>query len=180
MKKINPLIDERTIQLKKLIEELKGAKFSCRKLSELFNKKYGKTISKTTINRILRNKLGLRFLKTSPKNDILVSKQSLKQSFFVLKILTRHIKLGGNVVYIDESTFSTVNNNYKIWRLPNSQIYSPIKDSKKFNLILAVNNEKIIHWMILEENTTSEIFKKFFLEMLNKMNKIEIKKTLFF
>lgn len=172
--------DNRTILVKNLINGLNGEKISCRKLSKLYFEKYGQSISKNTINQILRNKLNMHFLKTNPKNEKLLSSNSIKQTFFVLKILIRHIKLGGNVIYIDESSFSTVNNNYKTWRHQNSQVFNPISDNKKINLILAVNNEKFIHWKFLNQNTTSESFKNFFLEMVNKMEKSELKKSLFF
>ena len=180
MRPINIFTDIRIIRIKHILDGLYNTKFSLRKLSELYRDKYKQSLSKTTIHRTLRNKLGLHFLKTCPKNDILLSKESIKQTFFVLKVLSRHIKFGGNIIYIDESTFSTDNNNYKSWRKPNSQIYKKVNDSKKINLILAVSQEKIIHWLFIQQNTTSEIFKNFFVEMIDKMKDSDLKKSLFF
>ena len=180
MNPINQYTDFRINQIKNLISGLGGSKISCRKLEKLYTEKYGYSISKNTINQILRNKLNMHFLKTNPKNAILLSNNSVKKTFFVLKVLIRHIKLGGNIIYVDESSFSTVNNNYKTWRQQNSQIFNQINDNQKINLILAVSSERVIHWKILNQNTTSAIFKCFFLEMINKMEKSELKKSLFF
>ena len=113
----------------------------------------------------------MHFLKTNPKNAILLSNNSVKKTFFVLKVLIRHIKLEGNIIYVDESSFSTVNNNYKTWRQQNSQIFNQLNDNQKNNLILAVSSERVINWKILNQNTTSSIFKCFFLEIINKMEK---------
>ena len=106
-------------------------KISCRKFSTLYKERYNAIISKTNVNEILKYKLGLRSLKTCPKNKILLSNSSKEQAFFILKILIRHLKLGGKIIFIDESTFFTRNTNFKTWRKNCSHIFQDIKETKK-------------------------------------------------
>ena len=160
-KQISPISDERTLKIKELIVNNKNAKFSCRKLSILYKDKCD-YISKTVANEILRNKLKFRYLKTIVKNDVLLTKENIKATLFVLKVLIRHIKLGGTIIYLDESTFTTVNNNYKAWRQQNAQLFQSIKDNGKVNLLSAISSLKLFHWKLYKENTTSELFKDFF------------------
>ena len=179
-KQISPISDERTLKIKELIDNNKNAKFSCPKLSILYKDKYGDYISKTVLNEILRNRLKFRYLKTIVKNDVLLTKESIKATFFVLKVLIRHIKLGGTIIYLDESTFTTVNNNYKAWRQQNAQLFQSIKDNGKVNLLSAISSLKLFHWKLYKENTTSELFKDFFSEMISSLNEEEKKTALFF
>ena len=118
------------------------------------------------VNQILKNKLGYKFLKTNVKNKVITTIESKKQAFFVIKIILRHLKLGGYIIYIDESTFTTINNNYKTWRLPSEQIIFDYKDNSKINLLLDVSNEKVVYFKINDCNSTSEVFKNFISELL--------------
>ena len=43
--------------------------YSCRKLSNLFFEETNQKTNRTTINNIIRKKLGYHFLKTTPKNN---------------------------------------------------------------------------------------------------------------
>jgi hypothetical protein len=88
---------------------------SCTKIAQVYSEKYGDIISRVTIYRILTEKLGYRFRKTSNKTNKLMVKESLKQTFLVLKIIIRIIKLVGELVFIDDSVFYNKNSNFKMW-----------------------------------------------------------------
>ena len=178
--KIKPELDQKELNVKKIIEELKNEKFSSKKVSNYYQMKFGESISKSQLLLILKKKLGLHFLKTSIKNKILLNSESKKMSFFILKILIRHIKLGGSIIYLDESTFSTVNNNLKMWRRSGEQIFKEVKDSKKTNLILAVTPKRLIHFQLNRSNTDAVSFKEFILEMLESLDKNDIKNLVIF
>ena len=128
----------------------------------------------------MTQKLGLRFRKTAVKTNKLLTKESLKQTFFVLKIIIRMIKLGGELIFIDESAFYTENNNFKIWRKNEEEIYYDIKDSKKVNLILAVSQSKIIYYKITTSSTNEEIFKIFMDELYESLSVKERERYCFF
>ena len=85
--KIIPKLDERAINVQNLIKNHKHERLSCRTLAELYKNTYNKKISKTTINIILKHQLGLKYLKTSVKNNILLSSESIRQTYFILKII---------------------------------------------------------------------------------------------
>ena len=53
----------------------------------------------------MTNKLNFCFRKTRVKTIKFQPINSIKQTFFVLKIIIRTIKLGGEIVYLDESGF---------------------------------------------------------------------------
>ena len=168
--KIIPKLDDRAINVQNLIKNHKHERLSCRALAELYKNTYNKKISKTTINTILKYHLGLKYLKTSVKNEILLSSESIKQTYFILKIIIRHLKLGGKIIFIDESTFYTKNINFKTWRKSSEFIFNSFKDNKKRNLILAVSNEKIIHWEINSDNFSSENFLNFIDDILESLD----------
>jgi len=88
---------------------------------------YNQRISRTTINLILRNQLGLKFLKTSDKNNMLLSTKIKEQTFFEIKIIIRHLKLGGKILFINESTLYAKNVNYKTWRKSSNQVFNNFK-----------------------------------------------------
>ena len=81
--------------------------------------------------------------------------------------------------FIDESSIYTTNNNYRTWKFPDEEIYFPIKDSLKRNLLLAVNKDKNIFFKLTEKTTTSLEFKNFIEQMLSKLSEEEINKTIF-
>jgi hypothetical protein len=134
--------------------------FSCIKISNIYYDIYGDKISKITIYRILK-KLGYRFRKSSIKTNKLLGNISLRQTFFVLKIIIRIIKLGGEIVFLDESAFYNENNNMKLWRKEEQDIYFDIQESKKINLILVASSSKIIHYKMSYDSTNEKNFKCF-------------------
>ena len=179
-KKIQPLFDSKTLRNKNIIENCnKSMNISCRRLQSKYIEKYKEYISHNTIYKILKNILGYRFKKCTIKKEILLSSEAIKQTYFYLKIFLRGLKLGMDFIYIDESSIYTTNNNYRTWKFPDEEIYFPIKDSLKRNLLLAVNKDKNIFFKLTEKTTTSLEFKNFIEQMLSKLSEEEINKTIF-
>lgn len=177
---IKPRYDVKVIRVKEIITNSnKSMNISTRRIQSEYIKKYKEYISHNTIYKILKNILGYRFLKCSVKTQKLKSIESVKQTYFYIKIFLRALRMGFNFIFIDESSIYTQNNNYKTWKLPEEEIYTEMNDSYKRNLLLAVNKEKTIYFKITEKTTTSIEFQKFFFQMLSCLNDEEISKTIF-
>ena len=132
-----------------------------------------KIIHKTTIYNILKNELKFRYKKTTVKTYKLLTDEYKKYCFFFLKILIRGLRLGLDVIYVDESGFYTKNENYYTWRVGNNEFYHHIEDNGKANLLIGVSRSKIIKYKIIKEPTNSENFFKFMEEMVNSMTNEE-------
>ena len=163
--------NEDTKRVKNIIENCEEKnKISCLKVSKLFEQKCSQKISGSRVWYIMRNKLNMKFLKTSVKTNILINTESIYQTWFFLKVFIRFYKLGGNFIYIDESAFYTHNNNYHQWRKEGEEIYNEIKDSFKVNLLMAINTKKILYHKITTENTDGKIFCEFLNEFIETLN----------
>lgn len=85
----------------------------------------------------------------------------------------RALTLGLNPIFIDECGFTTQNKNFYTWRKADEVKYGQIDDRKKVNLIMAVSNRKIYHYMLTYENVNTEIFKKFITDLAENICKEE-------
>jgi hypothetical protein len=142
---IETQLNENSLLIDEIIKENENkTKISCKKISQIFKDKHSKNISSSHVWYIIHNKLNLRFLKTPIKTSKLINKASIYQSWFFLKVFIRILKLNGNFIYIDESSFYTKNNHYKQWRKKDQDIFHDIRDDGKINLLMAVSSEKII------------------------------------
>lgn len=147
---------------------------------EIYNDKNIQKISKTAIYRIITKRLAYSLRKTSVKTNKLLTKDSFKHIFFVLKLVSRALKIGGEIVFIDESAFYYINSNYKAWRKNDQDIHYDIKESKKINLILAVTSNKVVYYKMMNESTDGNAFKSFMSELYNKLSELEKKNYVFF
>ena len=152
---------------------------SCQKIMEIYNDKNIQKISKTTIYRIITKRLDYSFRKTSIKTNRLLAKDSIKQIFFALKLVSRVLKIGGEIVYVDESAFYNINSNYKAWRRNDQDIHYDIKERKKINLILAVTSSKVLYYKMSNGSTDGIAFKLFMSELLNNLSELEKKNHVF-
>ena len=125
-------LNERELTVDNIKKNYDGNKsLSCQKIMEIYNDKNIQKISKTAIYRIITKRLGYSFWKTSVKTNKLLTKDLIKQIFFVLKLVSRVLKKGGEILYVDESAFYNINSNYKSWRRNDQDIHYDIKESKK-------------------------------------------------
>ena len=177
---IETQLNENSLLIDEIIKENENkTKISCKKISQIFKDKHSKNISSSHVWYIIHNKLNLRFLKTPIKTSKLINKASIYQSWFFLKVFIRILKLNGNFIYIDESSFYTKNNHYKQWRKKDQDIFHDIRDDGKINLLMAVSSEKIIYFKTTKFNTNNKVFIEFFSEMLSKLSEDEKNKSLF-
>jgi len=95
-----------------------------------------------------------------------------------IKCISKSINNGLKFIFLDESGFQLENNNYFAWRKKNEDLTGgATKGLKiKLNLILAINDSKIIHYYYLTYEPINQInFLKFLEEMKNKIEPIELK-----
>ena len=97
----------------KLKESKTREKLSCRKLSKAYFEDTGKSISKTYINNILKNNFGLSYLKSTVKNSKIKSNSDIIASFYFIKVIVKCIKEGFYLLFLDESSIISTNNNYR-------------------------------------------------------------------
>ena len=182
MEKKPKLLSEREKAIELLISQgNKKLNISCRRLTEKYNNSFPNDhISKSTVYRIVKSKLNYSFRKTSIKNEILLSKNYIRQAYFIIKILLRCLEMNCEIIYLDESNFITKNNNFKTWRKKNELIFHKNSKIDKINLLLAVSSKRLFHFKITSENTDSNIFHCFMEELLSKINSEEKKNYIFF
>ena len=134
---------------------------SCRKLSALYLKETGKFICKSTIHKLMKNKLGLHYVQTCKKSNFLNTDEGKYSCFAFIKILIKALILGFELIFVDESTFKLNKSNFKCWRKPNEHIYFGKSNKDKINLILAVTKEEILFHEMKNENINTLLFLEF-------------------
>lgn len=174
IKRNEPKIDNKAKLIEEIIQENSSeGHISIRKITSKYNEicliKGLKNISKTQVHRIVKNVLLLSYRKTIAKNIKLLNSEFIKYGYFFLKIFLRCLSCGLNAIYLDEAGFYSNNKNFYTWRKSNQVIYQKIEDKKKINLLMAVSNNKIFHYMIIQENTDNKIFQKFMNQLIEKM-----------
>ena len=180
MKPSPPILNKIDLNIKQILEEYQNNKnISLRKIREIYFNKYGNLISITKINRILKRKLNYHFLKTSVKTSVLQDKKYIIMSFFFLNIFLRGLKLGANFIFIDESGFDLLNTNFRVWRSREKDYFSKVGKKERLNLVMAVNNDRIIHYHLTNENTNSDNFLNFMNELYQNLNQNEKENSIF-
>ena len=155
----------------------KKSSISIQKIIDLYKRKFGVALSKTTLHRKLRNKLKFSYKKTKPKD--LNKPICVKMSFLFIKIILRAIELNLNIVFIDESHFHLKQPNFKTWIKKREFPHIGSKKNEKINFLLAVSKNKLINYHFTKLNTNTNLFKKFFLETISKLDEQTKSKTLF-
>lgn len=92
------------------------SKITCRNLAAQFTNQTENVIHKSQINNIMRNNLGLHYIKTSIKTKKILTKENTLFSFCFIKIILRALKLGFKLLFLDESCILCSNNHYRCWR----------------------------------------------------------------
>lgn len=77
--------------------------------------------------------MGYSYLKSTIKNSKIIERENTLIAFAFIKIITRCIKLGFKIIYLDESGLISGNNNY----------LEKEKKMKKFILFVEKKREKI-------------------------------------
>jgi len=169
--------DKATEYIKSLSENQKDRSFlSCRRIANKYFKDTGNTISKTKVHNILRNKLNLRFRKTTIKNSKVNNERNILISLCFIKILVKCLKLNYKIIYIDETSIQSNNNNFKTWRLSDETIFYNLTSSRKQNLIAAIDEQQVLYYNITEQNTSENTFLDFMEKLLEKIKEKNIGK----
>ena len=163
---------------KKISNNKNRENFSCNKLSELYFIEKGMKLSKTKIYYILKNNLNFHYLKTSTKQIKLIKPDSLFMCLCFIKIIFRALILGYNILYMDESSILSKNNNYRCWRQRKESMYFNMKPASRSNLLLMISKNEIIHYQINQLSTTEDTFLEFISESINKIKDKKIDKFL--
>ena len=74
----------------------------------------------------------------------MLDKDNILMSFTLFKIITRCLKLGFKIIFVDESGLMNGNNNYKCLRKKGEEIYFKYLKNEKRNLLLALDDKKTI------------------------------------
>ena len=142
--------------------------FTCRKLAKKYESITKISIGKSTIYNILKNHLGLKWRKTTIKTNKIKRRGNILMMLTFIKIVTRCIYQKFNIIYCDESSLQTFNNHLKIWTDTKEDFTSKLAPKKRFNLLMAINENEIVHFKINKDNTN----KTTFLDFMKELNKI--------
>lgn len=180
LKTVPSLYNEIDYNILNIMKEISNkSSISIQKIINLYKKKFGVILSKTTVHRKLRNKLKFSYKKTTIKPKDLNKPVYIKMSFLFIKILLRAIELNLNIVFIDESHFRLKQPNFKTWIKKGDFSHIGSKKNGKINFLLAVSNNKLINYHFTELNTNTNVFKEFFLETISKLDEQTKSNTLF-
>ena len=117
---------------------------SCRKIASLYQKKYGQRIGKSTVHRIIRKKLNFRYLKTCYKTIKIENLDNILYSFYFIKAFAKFIKLGFELIFLDESKIELLNNHYRCWRRKDESLFFPQNKKQKKKFDFGYNKGEII------------------------------------
>ena len=145
-------------------------------MSSSYLREKGKFISKSSIHNILKNNLRLKYLKTTYKNNFLQTNEGIILCLIFIKIILRAIKLGFELIYLDESKVELYNSHYKCWRQKNETIYFSNNKKQKLNILMAITKDKVYHYQLNSENTTSKNYLVFLESLYEKYSKESAKK----
>ena len=144
---------------------------TCRKIAKSFYEETGRYIGKSSVNNIIKNKLGYRYIKTTYKSNYLRSKKANILCLCFIKLFTRLIKLNFEIIFLDESKVESINTHLKCWRKPKETIYFGNAKKDKLNIIMAIGKSKVFQMTINKENTSSIVYLNFLKELYQKLQK---------
>lgn len=179
MTKVNVKLNAKAKVIKKIITIFPNSEsISWAKIQTQYKRWVNKTISRSGIRLILKNKLNFRYLKTTLKNPKLITNNYKLMCIMFIKIIMRALVEKFSFIFIDECGISLKNNNWRMWRQIDEQIYDESSYSNKTNLIMAVSHEKLIHFKYVDKSINSESYLEFIQELNNKIQDDDKKKTI--
>lgn len=143
--------------------------FTCRKLAKKFKEITGKKIGKTSINNIIRNRLGLRYRKTTIKTNKINMNKNILISLSFIKIIARAMIQNFSIIFCDETSIQTFNSNLKIWRKENEIITAEFPKKERYNLILSVYEKGVLYHQINKDNTNENTFLNYMINLIMKI-----------
>lgn len=152
---------------------------SCRKLAKMYEQETGLKTNRTTINKIIKNKLGYHYTKTTLKNPKINLTRNKLISFCFIKIIIRCIYLGFRIIYIDESSITNKNCNFRCFKKENEKINFKYNNIFKSNLIMAIDNKSVIYYEIRDNSTNENIFLNFINNLITKLKNESVENFVF-
>lgn len=144
---------------------------TCRKIAKSYYEETGRYICKSSVNNIIKNKLGYRYIKTTYKSNYLRSKEENILCLCFIKLFARLIKLNFEIIFLDESKVESINSHLKCWRKPKETIYFGNVKKDKLNIIMAIGKSEVYQMTINKENTSSIVCLNFLKELYQKFQK---------
>ena len=170
-------------RIKKIFDEYDGTKkLTLRAISIKYQNSYHEKISTMTISQVLKNQLNMHYRKTKLKNPKLTEQNYILMTYLYLKLISEVLKLGFNLIFVDETGFHLNNNNLRMWRKHGQEIYGGPKNNgnQKINLIMAIDKSEIIYGQYYINSTiSSNEFEDFLKELIERIDKKMIKNTVF-
>ena len=148
---------------------------SCRKLAKMYEQETGIKTNRTTINKIIKYKLGYHYRKTTLKNPKINLIKNKLISFCFIKIIIRCICLGFRIIYIDESSITNKNCNLRCFKKENEKINFKYDKLFKSNLIMAIDSKSVIYYEICDKSTNENIFFNFIKKLITKLKNDSVK-----
>ena len=177
LKKIQkPETDVELFIKEKIMNSKNRSEITCRRLALAYFENTGKKVSKSSVNNIIKNRLGFRYLKTTYNNNFLKSNYGNILCLCFIKVIIRSIRLGFDIIFVDESKIETINSHLKCWRKQKETIYFSNVNKQKLNIIMAVGKNKIYGLKLEKKNINSDIYLQFLKELLIEFKKEEKKK----
>ena len=171
-KKINFIIQEERKKSSKAI--------TLKAIKQKYESTYKKSISLTTISRILKNHLNLHFIRKKAKNPKIIKKNYKFMHILFLKAIMKAIKENYDIIYVDETGCYLENNNYRDW-LDKGDWFIKGGESNlksKINIIAAVSLKEIINYKIVDSTVDSKSFCEFMTELSKKLTSEQKSKSL--
>jgi len=141
--------------------------FTCRKLAKKYTELTNKKTSKSTVYNSLKYKLGFKWKKTSIKNNKINRTMNIFMMLTFIKIIARCFYQKFKVIYVDESSIQTINNNLKVWKRDEENFYSKVLPRKRYNLLMAIGEESVVYFKINKENTNITTFYQYMKDMVS-------------
>jgi hypothetical protein len=158
-----------------IIDSIKSNVFlSANEIIKLINRKFNKSVSMTYVYNVLnKNNYSYKKIKI---NSNPYSKEKQKEQLAEVKNKISKVKID-NLISIDEISVKEFENNNKGWSLKGTEHEINNKNkklnNKRYSVLMATSNKKIINYTIVEKGIKSINFNNFILKLrrLDKDNK---------
>lgn len=156
----------------------KAEKINLKNICKKYTKITKNSISQSYVKGILNNKFNIKYLRTTTKTNKLNSKISKLRTFLFIKVIINTLRLGLNIIYVDESNFQLQNSHLKVWRNKNEYPYFKVGPKGRRNIILAISTQELLLYKINTGTNNSISFAEFMCELVKILNDKGIKDSL--
>ena len=147
---------------------LKKINFNYKLLLRYIKRKFNTTLSKSTLYNVIHKlNISRKKIKTVP---VIKNKVKHDKDVRTLKAKVKYIHQD-KIISIDESHFDNKICSLYGWSVKGSSIRRRqyLRCTKRYTLICAVSNKKVVHHCVINGSANSEIFRKFVMELNGKI-----------